>query len=102
MQPLHGLKVVDLSTLLRGPLCTLLLAETGADVIKIERPSGGEMRGYISKDGPDSVNFGLLNRGERSGALDLKRDADCERALSLINEADVLDAQFRPGVMAKL
>jgi alpha-methylacyl-CoA racemase len=101
--PLHGVKVVDLSTLLPGPLCTLFMAEAGADVIKVERPSGGdEMRGYVPKVGADSVNFGLLNRGKRSVALDLKVDSGREAALALIDEADVLIEQFRPGVMERL
>jgi alpha-methylacyl-CoA racemase len=102
-QPLAGVKVVDLSTLLPGPLCTLLLAEAGADVIKIERPAGGdEMRSYVPKVGSDSVNFGILNRGKRSVALDLKSAAGQSAALALIDEADVLVEQFRPGVMARL
>lgn len=102
MQPLRGVKVVDLSTLLPGPLCTLLLAEAGADVIKIERPAGDEMRGYEPKSGADSVNFGLLNRGKKSVALDLKREPDREAALALIDEADIVVEQFRPGVMSRL
>jgi alpha-methylacyl-CoA racemase len=101
--PLRGVKVVDLSTLLPGPMCTLLMAEAGADVVKIERPGGGdEMRSYVPKLGPDSVNFGLLNRGKRSVALDLKEEAGREAALALIAQADVLVEQFRPGVMARL
>jgi alpha-methylacyl-CoA racemase len=102
-QPLAGVKVVDLSTLLPGPLCTLLLAEAGADVIKIERPAGGdEMRSYLPKVGPDSVNFGILNRGKQSVALDLKSADGQGAALALIDEADVLVEQFRPGVMSRL
>ncbi|KAB0662402.1 MULTISPECIES: CaiB/BaiF CoA-transferase family protein [Burkholderia] len=102
-QPLKGVKVVDLSTLLPGPLCTLLLAEAGADVVKVERPAGGdEMRSYVPKAGTDSVNFGMLNRGKRSVALDLKSVAGREAVLALIDDADVLVEQFRPGVMARL
>jgi alpha-methylacyl-CoA racemase len=101
--PLKGVRVVDLSTLLPGPLCTLLMAEAGADVVKIERPNGGdEMRTYVPKFGADSVNFGLLNRGKRSVALDLKSGAGLEAALGLIEQADVLVEQFRPGVMDRL
>lgn len=101
--PLRGVKVVDLSTLLPGPMCTLLMAEAGADVVKIERPNGGdEMRSYVPKLGRDSVNFGLLNRGKRSVALDLKTEAGREAALGLIEQADVLVEQFRPGVMDRL
>jgi alpha-methylacyl-CoA racemase len=103
IQPLRGLKVVDFSTLLPGPMCTLLLAEAGAEVIKIEKPgSGDEMRSYLPKIGPDSVNFGMLNRGKRSVALDLKDPVGLKTALDLVTEADVLIEQFRPGVMARL
>jgi crotonobetainyl-CoA:carnitine CoA-transferase CaiB-like acyl-CoA transferase len=69
MQPLEGVKVLDFSTLLPGPMCTLLLADAGADVIKIERASGDDMRDYEPKVGPDSVNFCLLNRGKNRSLL---------------------------------
>jgi crotonobetainyl-CoA:carnitine CoA-transferase CaiB-like acyl-CoA transferase len=63
-QPLAGVKVLDFSTLLPGPLCSLLLAEAGAEVVKIEKPNGGdEMRSYVPRHGTDSVNFAMLNRG---------------------------------------
>jgi len=102
-RPLEGVKVVDFSTLLPGPLCTLLLAEAGAEVIKIERPgSGDEMRTYTPRVGPDSVNFALLNRGKRSIALDLKDASSLPGLLSLLKNADVLVEQFRPGVMDRL
>ncbi|WP_265516943.1 CaiB/BaiF CoA transferase family protein [Nitratireductor luteus] len=103
MKPLQGLKVIDFSTLLPGPLASLILAEAGADVVKLEKPeSGDEMRTYEPKWGEDSVNFALLNRGKKSLAVDLK-DPDARAGLlSLIGEADVLVEQFRPGVMARL
>lgn len=102
-QPLSGLKVLDFSTLLPGPLCTLLLAEAGAVVIKVEKPSvGDDMRSYSPKSGDDSVNFGMLNRGKRSIAVDLKCDAGVTSILSLVAEADILVEQFRPGVMKRL
>ncbi len=103
MRPLEGLLVLDFSTLLPGPMATLLLAEAGAEVIKIERPGRGEeMRGYDPKWGRDSVNFALLNRGKKSLALDLKDPADRTKLDPLIARADVLVEQFRPGVMARL
>jgi crotonobetainyl-CoA:carnitine CoA-transferase CaiB-like acyl-CoA transferase len=103
MRPLEGLLVLDFSTLLPGPMATLLLAEAGAEVIKIERPGRGEeMRGYDPKWGRDSVNFALLNRGKQSLALDLKAPADRARLDRLIARADVIVEQFRPGVMARL
>jgi alpha-methylacyl-CoA racemase len=102
-QPLSGIRVIDFSTLLPGPLAGLILAEAGAEVIKIERPgSGDEMRGYEPKLGEDSVNFALLNRGKRSIAIDLKDPLERGRLLPLIAEADVLIEQFRPGVMDRL
>ncbi len=101
--PLAGLRVLDFSTLLPGPLATLLLAEAGAEVIKIEPPGkGDEMRGYSPRKGSESLSFALLNRGKRSLALDLKQPGSVERLLPLIAEAHVLVEQFRPGVMDRL
>jgi crotonobetainyl-CoA:carnitine CoA-transferase CaiB-like acyl-CoA transferase len=102
MQPLEGVKVLDFSTLLPGPMCTLLLADAGADVIKIERASGDDMRDYEPKVGPDSVNFCLLNRGKKSIVADLKDPATRAKIERLIAEADVIVEQFRPGVMDRL
>jgi len=101
-QPLHNVKVLDFSTLLPGPMCTLLLAEAGAEVIKVERPAGDEMRGYQPRLGTDSVNFVLLNRGKKSIAVDLKEPATRQQIEKLIVDADVLVEQFRPGVMDRL
>jgi alpha-methylacyl-CoA racemase len=101
--PLAGIRVVDFSTLLPGPMCSLLLARAGAEVIKIERPGrGDEMRSYVPKFGADSVNFALLNQGKRSVALDLKDAAALKEAIELVRTADVLIEQFRPGVMDRL
>lgn len=103
MKPLHGIRVLDFGTLLPGPLTTLLLAEAGAEVIKIERPGrGDEMRSYTPKFGEDSVNFAMLNRGKRSLALDLKAEGAIELLKPLLREADILVEQFRPGVMDRL
>jgi len=103
MQPLQGIKVLDFSTLLPGPLATLILAEAGADVIKIERPGrGDEMRSYVPKFGADSVNFAMLNRGKKSIAIDLTDQTARESLLPLIRDADVVVEQFRPGVMERL
>lgn len=101
--PLQGMKVLDFSTLLPGPLATLILAEAGADVIKLERPGAGEdMRAFAPKWGRDGVSFALLNRGKKSLAIDLKDEGQRRRLTPLIAEADVLVEQFRPGVMARL
>jgi len=103
MRPLEGIRVIDFSTLLPGPLATLLLAEAGAEVIKIERPGDGdEMRLYGPKLGTDGVNFALLNRGKRSIAIDLKAPGALARLRPLIERADILVEQFRPGVMERL
>lgn len=103
MKPLSGVKVVDFSTLLPGPLASLILAEAGAEVIKLERPGhGDEMRTYAPKWGEDSVNFALLNRGKKSLTVDLKNPQFRAGILPLIGEADILVEQFRPGVMARL
>jgi crotonobetainyl-CoA:carnitine CoA-transferase CaiB-like acyl-CoA transferase len=103
MRPLEGIRVLDFSTLLPGPLATLMLAEAGAEVIKIERPpAGDEMRAYAPRVGGDSLAFAQLNRGKRSVAIDLKADGAVERLTPLIRSADVLIEQFRPGVMDRL
>jgi alpha-methylacyl-CoA racemase len=102
MQPLSGLLVLDFTTLLPGPLATLLLAEAGAEVIKIERPGGEDMRHYEPRFDGESAMFTLLNRGKKSLVLDLKREQDRSKLTPLIERADVLVEQFRPGVMARL
>ena len=102
MQPLKGVTVIDFSTLLPGPLATLVLAEAGAEVIKVERPGGEAMRSFGTPFGDTSVEYTLLNRGKRSIELDLKAPGARQRLLPLIARADVLIEQFRPGVMARL
>ena len=103
MRPLQDICVLDFSTLLPGPFATLMLAEAGAKVIKIERPgSGDEMRAYEPKVGANSTNFHLLNAGKHSIAIDLKADDAFDRLRPLIAGADVVVEQFRPGVMDRL
>src|ERR1700747_3234928 len=88
MQPLAGVLVLDFSTLLPGPMATLLLAEAGAEVVKIERPDAGEdMRHYFPRWGDGSVNFAQLNRGKKSVALDLKDPAQRVRLDPLLARA---------------
>ena len=95
--------MLDFSTLLPGPLATLILAEAGARVTKIERPArGDDLRSYETAFGESSVGFALLNRGKGSLAVDLKSPEGRERLLPLVSEADVLVEQFRPGVMDRL
>ncbi|MBI1205312.1 MAG: CoA transferase [Rhodopseudomonas sp.] len=101
MQPLSGLLVLDFSTLLPGPLAGLMLAEAGAEVIKIERPGGEDMRRFPPFIGGESVAFAMLNRGKQVLTLDLKSQADRDRLMPLIARADIVIEQFRPGVMAR-
>jgi crotonobetainyl-CoA:carnitine CoA-transferase CaiB-like acyl-CoA transferase len=102
MQPLADLLVLDFTTLLPGPLASLMLAEAGAEVIKIERPGGEDMRRFPPfKDG-ESAAFAMLHRGKRGLTLDLKSEADRARLKPLIGRADIVIEQFRPGVMARL
>jgi len=103
MQPLTGIRVLDFSTLLPGPMATLLLAEAGAEVIKIERPgSGEELRNYKPRFADTSVSFAMLNRGKHSVAIDLKAADALPRLRPLLATTDVVVEQFRPGVMDRL
>jgi crotonobetainyl-CoA:carnitine CoA-transferase CaiB-like acyl-CoA transferase len=103
IQSLEGIRVLDFSTLVPGPLATLVLAEAGAEVIKVERENGGDdMRHYEPKLGEASGSFALLNRGKRSIAVDLKDPSTIGRLRPLVESADILVEQFRPGVMERL
>jgi alpha-methylacyl-CoA racemase len=102
MLPLDDLTVLDFSTLLPGPLASLFLAEAGARVIRIERPGGEEMRRFPPRFGETSAPYAVLNRGKASIEVDLKADDALARLASLIEKADILIEQFRPGVMERL
>jgi len=102
MQPLTGLTVLDFSTLLPGPLAALMLAEAGAEVIKIERPGGEDMARFPPIVGGESAVYAMLNRGKQILTLDLKNEADRAKLKPLIARADIVIEQFRPGVMARL
>jgi alpha-methylacyl-CoA racemase len=102
MQPLSGLFVLDFTTLLPGPLATLMLAEAGAEVMKIEQPKGENARRFPPMIDGESAAFLMLNRGKKSMTLDLKNEKDREALVPLIARADILVEQFRPGVMARL
>ena len=99
---LNGLKVIDFTQVVAGPTCTMALADMGAEVIKIEAPSGDLCRALPPFVGKESVPFMALNRDKRSVVLDLKDAAQRERATALIAGADVLVECFRPGVMERL
>ena len=107
--PLAGVRAVELGQIAAGPFTGSLLADLGADVIKIERPDGGDgMRAWpplSTTDGDDTVyseNFASLNRNKRSVVLDLKDRGDVDRLLRLTAVADVLVENYRPGVLARL
>lgn len=104
MLPLEGIRVLDLTRLLPGPYCSLLLADYGADVIKIEDPKVGDYaRWYEPRVNDDqSAMFISLNRNKRSITLDLKAEKDKDVFISLVKTADVLIESFRPGVMERL
>ena len=100
---LEGIKVIDFSTLLPGPLASLFLSETGAEVIKIEKPGvGDEIRLSNPQWGEQSVSFSLLNRGKKSLSLDLKDPKNLKILIPILKEADIIIEQFRPGVMKRL
>ncbi|WP_416047155.1 CaiB/BaiF CoA transferase family protein [Cupriavidus basilensis] len=96
-----GLKVVDFTQVMAGPTCTLCLADLGADVLKVETPSGDLARALSPWVNGEGVPFLALNRNKRSVVLDLKQPEHLEAARQLIAEADVLVESFRPGVMAR-
>ena len=99
--PLDGIRVIDLTTVISGPVCTMLLADQGADVIKVE-PPGGDIARRTAGDGEFTAMFVSSNRGKRSIALDLKQPAALEAVRRLIAGADVLVQNFRPGTMERL
>jgi crotonobetainyl-CoA:carnitine CoA-transferase CaiB-like acyl-CoA transferase len=100
--PLAGLLVADFSRILAGPYATMLLADMGAEVVKVEGPSGDDTRTWIppERDGVSTYYLGI-NRGKRSIALDLRDEADAEAARELARRADVVIENFKPGGLAK-
>ncbi len=101
--PLTGIRVLDLTRLLPGAYCTLLLADMGADVIKVEEPGAGDYMRWTPPlvDGQSAL-FNAINGGKRSITLNLKTDAGRDVLLNLVDKADVLVEGNRPGVMARL
>ena len=110
--PLEGIRVIDLTRILAGPFSTMLMADMGADIIKVEQPGAGDpARGngpFLSPDGAESSEqqfstyFMSINRGKRSIAIDLSKPKGREVLLKLAETADVLIENFRPGTMQKL
>ncbi len=102
--PLADLRVVDVATVIAGPGCARYLGDFGADVVKVERPSGDTARdlGWKHPDGGDSLWWKVVGRNKRSIALDLKDPADLDVMLRLCDTADVLVENFRPGTLERL
>jgi crotonobetainyl-CoA:carnitine CoA-transferase CaiB-like acyl-CoA transferase len=102
MGKLSGIRVVDLSLFLPGPMLTMMMADQGAEVIKVEPPAGDPARQMEPFEGGQSVWFRNLNRGKSSVVLDLKSEAGRAGLWSLVEEADVFVEGFRPGVIGRL
>jgi len=103
--PLMGVKVLDVSQVMAGPYSCMLLADMGADVIKVEPPGNGDQtRGAMGfkMKGPDSMGFLNMNRNKRSIAINLKSEAGKAILFKLVKEADILVENYRPGVMKRL
>ena len=103
MQALDGVRVLDLSRVLAGPLCTQMLADHGADVIKVEPPAGDETRqlGPPFDEAGDAAYFSAINRGKRAISLDLTRPEGRAVLERLVARADVLIENFLPGTMER-
>src|SRR3954470_21205444 len=99
---LAGLRVIDFTQVMAGPFCTMLLADLGADVIKIEPPNGDSTRTMPGAVGTDSPSFNAVNRGKRSVVLNLKTREGVETVKALARSADVFVENYRPGVMEAL
>ena len=102
MQSLEGVKVLDLTRVLAGPFSTMILADLGAEVIKVESLEGDEARGFGPFKNEVSGYFQNVNRGKKSIALNLKDPTGREILLKLISEVDILVENFRPGAMKRL
>ena len=102
--PLEGVKVLDLTQIMAGPYCTMMLADMGADVVKVEKPNGGD---DTRRMGPpfmegESAAFLGINRNKRSIVIDLRSDPGRELAQRMARESDVLIQNFRPGAIERM
>jgi crotonobetainyl-CoA:carnitine CoA-transferase CaiB-like acyl-CoA transferase len=107
-KPLEGIRVLEFAQIAAGPFTGMLLADLGADVVKVERPDGGDgMRGWPplhagrASEGDFSGNFTSLNRNKRSVALDIKDKADLAKLYALVENADIFIENFRPGALKR-
>ena len=101
--PLEDMKVLDLTQVMAGPFCTMLLADMGADVVKVEKPGGDDIRGI----GPPFINgesaaFLQINRNKRSIVVDLKTEQGVEALRRMATQADALVQNYRPGAMERM
>jgi crotonobetainyl-CoA:carnitine CoA-transferase CaiB-like acyl-CoA transferase len=101
--PLNGIRIIDLTAMVSGPLATMMLADQGAEVIKVENPTGGDFtRSAANRQGNVSASFLNNNRNKKSVALNLKEPAGREALLKLVATADVFVQNFRPGVIDRM
>jgi len=101
--PLDGVRIIDLTAMISGPLATMMLADQGAEVIKVENPAGGDFtRSAANRQGGMSALFLNNNRNKKSVALNLKEPEGREALLKLVATADVFVQNFRPGVIARM
>ena len=99
---LEGIRVLDVTQVMAGPFCAMQLCDMGADVIKVEPPGGDSTRRMAGASGTESAAFNAVNRGKRGIVLDLKSDAGQHAFRRLLDTADILIENFRPGVMKEL
>src|SRR5262249_48275143 len=99
---LSGLRVLDVTQVMAGPFCAMMLADLGADVVKIEPPAGDSTRQMPGAKDRESRSFNAVNRGKRSVVLDLKTADGREALKRLARKADVFIENFRPGVLEEL
>lgn len=101
--PLQGMRVIELAHIMAGPVCGLMLADMGADVIKVEKPDGDDTRRFVPPDiNGESAAYMMMNRNKRGIALDLKKPDAVEVLRKLLADADVVIENYRKGTMAKL
>jgi formyl-CoA transferase len=103
LKALEGVKILDLSRVLAGPFCTMILADMGAEVLKVEVPErGDDSRTFPPFKNGESAYFANFNRNKKSIVLDLKSDSDIEKFLQIVKSMDVLVENFRPGTMDRM
>ncbi|MCY4121076.1 MAG: CoA transferase, partial [Acidobacteria bacterium] len=99
---LQDVRVLDVTQVMAGPFCAMLLCDMGADVIKIESPAGDSSRRMAGARGSDSASFNAVNRGKRGIVVDLKASGGADVLRRLASHADVFIENYRPGVLGRL